>query len=643
MFLYGLDGLGYVVSRFHSGPGDFQGLGLTSDETFTLRVEWRLANGGPGGDLCFWEDRVITVRDLDRPPVLALRGTEPAKIQDLFTDFDPSGVGWGQFNASRFLMERWLDEFRSPEESLQVKPHITGHSLGGALAQWIAAYYTQSLFEGSLGDIVTFNTPGISRDGASRFDRFRAEAVTHYITSADLASLAGEAFLPPTDKQSNLQNHNPAWVKASYLSTYESILGADRADFKHSAPVIAPIVYGDPPRVNQVDSAVPFPTVDDLSGDLFSYSFPEQLVPPQQPDPDYFAFQLWVAETLAPYVTTPVGALIAAQLSFRASVELNRQQIGTLLFDPGINFLQSPRIDFIQQKLRLLGPTAWAAIYIMTRNKVAPNQQFQKLPDGILPIQPTRRRALERAQRQAQAPKPTVAHDFWEAATQWPEAAWQVMDQWPDYAWEAMESWGTGQWTATLAEDFPWSQTPNWTPEHWNLEPIPGRVVRGIVWDDSLDGDGLYDFPFESTLVGRNVYLDVNGNQAMDAGDLISVTNAQGEYELYAPTLNGVPSLLDGSYTVTQLSNDPGWQITSPAGGSYVVLFDQPVQVYDGFDFGNQCVNNCLDEDDTIVLNEHAFIKTFTGFYPATKGPTLPAAACRTTPESLSVNTAAVS
>ncbi len=176
------------------------------------------------------------------------------------------------------------------------------------------------------------------------------------------------------------------------------------------------------------------------------------------------------------------------------------------------------------------------------------------------------------------------------------------MDQWPDYAWEAMESWGTGQWTATLAEDFPWSQTPNWTPEHWNLEPIPGRVVRGIVWDDSLDGDGLYDFPFESTLVGRNVYLDVNGNQAMDAGDLISVTNAQGEYELYAPTLNGVPSLLDGSYTVTQLSNDPGWQITSPAGGSYVVLFDQPVQVYDGFDFGNQCVNNCLDEDDTFVL-----------------------------------------
>ncbi len=342
LFLYGLDGLGYVVSRFHSGPGDFQGLGLTSDETFTLRVEWRLANGGPGGDLCFWEDRVITVRDLDRPPVLALRGTEPAKIQDLFTDFDPSGVGWGQFNASRFLMERWLDEFRSPEESLQVKHHITGHSLGDALAQWIAAYYTQSLFEGSLGDIVTFNTPGISRDGASRFDRFRAEAVTHYITSADLASLAGEAFLPPTDKQRNLQNHNPAWVKSSYLSTYESILGADRADFKHSAPVIAPIVYGDPPRVNQVDSAVPFPTVDDLSGDLFSYSFPEQLVPPQQPDPDYFAFQLWVAETLAPYVTTPVGALIAAQLSFRASVELNRQQIGTLLFDPGINFLPSP-------------------------------------------------------------------------------------------------------------------------------------------------------------------------------------------------------------------------------------------------------------------------------------------------------------
>ena len=78
-------------------------------------------------------------------------------------------------------------------------PILTGHSLGGALSQWIAtAVVTDTGLR--LNEVVTFNSPGISRtavDAAEGTIRPRVEnGVTHYIVSGDFVSLAGEKYIP---------------------------------------------------------------------------------------------------------------------------------------------------------------------------------------------------------------------------------------------------------------------------------------------------------------------------------------------------------------------------------------------------------------------------------------------------------------
>ena len=183
-----LDGLGYRVQRVLFGGFGFEAYGLTSDETFTLRLEW--SNGSV-------DEQEFRIYDLDRQPILAIRGTK--EVEDFFTDLDPQGIGFDPFDHNKEEVEVWLREVRDPEnQELFLRPHITGHSLGGAMTQWFAASFTKA--GGLLGQIVTFNSPGIPErnafdQGAWMFNPSRVVSVTHYITAADFVSLAGEKFL----------------------------------------------------------------------------------------------------------------------------------------------------------------------------------------------------------------------------------------------------------------------------------------------------------------------------------------------------------------------------------------------------------------------------------------------------------------
>jgi pimeloyl-ACP methyl ester carboxylesterase len=77
---------------------------------------------------------------------------------------------------------------------------VTGHSLGGALAQMTAAR-----FPDMVGNVITFQSPGIPRRMAQRVDDFNRQAADrgeqnvpvvshHYGVDGDLVELAGEAF-----------------------------------------------------------------------------------------------------------------------------------------------------------------------------------------------------------------------------------------------------------------------------------------------------------------------------------------------------------------------------------------------------------------------------------------------------------------
>ena len=204
-----LRGLGYWVDdAFDAGFG-FQAIGLTSHEYFTMHVTWRDARG----NVVSTQEQRIWIFDLDRPPILAIRGTEPSSIQDWLSNAGTEGVGYSQFVANQGAVTGWLAKVSNPRQGdFRFRPHITGHSLGGAVTQWVASSYTWN--GGLLGEIVTFNSPGIatknaSGDGVNRFRGDRANAVTHYITGGDIVSLFGERYLPGTSIQSS---STPTWL-----------------------------------------------------------------------------------------------------------------------------------------------------------------------------------------------------------------------------------------------------------------------------------------------------------------------------------------------------------------------------------------------------------------------------------------------
>ena len=127
-------------------------------------------------------------------PILVLRGTEFTEgYGDILSDLNPLGIGYDQFSRNSENVFTWLNN----NDSI-LFPHITGHSLGGALAQYIAANYTSSTeYTGILGEVVTFNSPGISTSEANKFNvnAGKAEGVTHYQQIGDLISMAGGAYI----------------------------------------------------------------------------------------------------------------------------------------------------------------------------------------------------------------------------------------------------------------------------------------------------------------------------------------------------------------------------------------------------------------------------------------------------------------
>lgn len=86
-------------------------------------------------------------------PILAIRGT--ASMRGVAADLHPGGVGKGQFNENRDLIEAIF----SMAESSNNQFVVTGHSLGGAMAQ-----RTAMEFPGRTARLVTFQSPKVAGD-----------------------------------------------------------------------------------------------------------------------------------------------------------------------------------------------------------------------------------------------------------------------------------------------------------------------------------------------------------------------------------------------------------------------------------------------------------------------------------------------
>jgi pimeloyl-ACP methyl ester carboxylesterase len=129
------------------------------------------------------------------PKIIAFRGTDP-KAPDIVADADTKGVGRSTFELHKPAIKAALT---TAAAALPKSPLVlVGHSLGGALAQWTAA---DPELTGFINEVVTFNSPGISKDAASKFaqtvsGKKGGPAVHHYVTRGDMVSTAGGALLP---------------------------------------------------------------------------------------------------------------------------------------------------------------------------------------------------------------------------------------------------------------------------------------------------------------------------------------------------------------------------------------------------------------------------------------------------------------
>ena len=114
-------------------------------------------------------------------PVLAFRGTDGGP--DVDDDINTKGIG-------NFQLTMHAEQVRAMLATAgglgMGKPDLTGHSLGGALAQRAAAR-----FPSLMNDIITFQAPGIGAE-ASKVDGYK-HASTHYMMEGDLVSQAGGA------------------------------------------------------------------------------------------------------------------------------------------------------------------------------------------------------------------------------------------------------------------------------------------------------------------------------------------------------------------------------------------------------------------------------------------------------------------
>ncbi|WP_049935800.1 Calx-beta domain-containing protein, partial [Microcystis aeruginosa] len=355
-----------------------------------------------------------TIYDLAKPPVLAIRGTVFSSGKDLLSDTETEGVGYNQFTNNKAAVNQWLSEVTNPVSGLTLKPNITGHSLGGALSQWVGGSYT-----GQLGKIVTFNSPGISQQPGINFNATNNLGVTHYITSADLVSIAGSKYLSGVW---NLEKYS----KLTSAITFE----------KHSVPVLnQTITRTNLSKPTDLTRKVANGNTTDLSSYWFTYL----------PDADYFALQAAV---------TLISPILGAALTYRGTVELNRKAIGSAI--DGLGNI-SDAVTSAYNAAKSWTSDAWNAIIGQSDKKLglSPSTANQSNSTQTLASSFLDTNSYEIA---TTATASQTIDNFWDAIPDWGDNAWQATTKWSADAWKSIDEWTPQTWQATTT----------WTAADWD-------------------------------------------------------------------------------------------------------------------------------------------------------------------------------
>ena len=153
-------------------------------------------------------------------PVIAFRGTEFTSAKDIQSDLAPQGVGHNQFRANQRRIQTAIQE-----ASRFGRVWVTGHSLGGALAQLTAATYSAAI-----GRVITFQSPAIDAYSVKQLEAYNranpedAVSSTHYQVAGDVVSTAGERLTPGEVVQFDLKPSDGSTTKTMTAGMLAGVL-----------------------------------------------------------------------------------------------------------------------------------------------------------------------------------------------------------------------------------------------------------------------------------------------------------------------------------------------------------------------------------------------------------------------------------
>jgi len=462
-------------------------------------------------------------------PVLAIRGSA-SSIDWLLGNTDPRGIGYGQ------AIEAWGETVPGPlQDWLNANAadgiHIVGHSLGGAQGQIIASLASETGIP--IASLTTYNAPGTSAEKVAAVDPSLLGPVVHHISSGDVVSMAGEAFIPGDVKTYDFDSMSlfaPTRLVLDHFRDshtghwFDESLYGSAFDVDSDGPGKFPLKEPGNPDAGTTGLAGPLPLFQSLSSQLSDSSLSSgqfsYLNTPNTGDVEYLSalFQIGIAGNIVgSAVSLPtLGASIADSLSTRSGTEELRQDVGELVH----------LIDAIGLDLKANFPQFY-------QNVVAFGQFTTDLLTNTV---------VTWVDWISTAANWTV--DTWNGFVSLASDAWAEMKNLSIEAWEAITQWGTKQWNAV--KDWTastWADAKNLAVETWNatLE----------AWDNTLD-------------TAESLLLEVLGSGADAANATLSFladkgsevwSGAQAMYDAFVSTATGY---FYGSNNQNAIVNDPG-------------------------------------------------------------------------------------
>lgn len=255
---------------------------------------------------------------VNKEPVLAIRGS--AVGSDWIENFDFRGVGFTEFNNAwkNNDMRVWLNKHPGS--------NITGHSQGGAQAQFLAAEATGSGIQ--IGNVLTFNSPGIARESVNKFNQSKAGAIKHIISSGDLVQLAGSSFIPGQVERYNIQTFDQTNEFITHIIDAHTGHWSDPNLYSSTLPYINQFPPYQKNTISGYEEYTGSLTLQDYQSPIFSF-----LYSGGKHDLEYFKILLSVASiSVLPIPGIAVaGSVLSAELATRGGVENLRSSLGLSL------------------------------------------------------------------------------------------------------------------------------------------------------------------------------------------------------------------------------------------------------------------------------------------------------------------------